>query len=250
MPIDRPLIALGPLALLALAAAGPPGIPEWAGTGSRPVATSLPLHIDRLVAGRDSFAILIQGAQIGFTLTVTEPHDGGVRLIERSSVGGFVEQTTTLEILADGSMAAMKQEGTVQGESTVVEIDYRHGRARGAAHTAAAAGPTTVTIDTVTAPGTIDENAVQGLLPALPWAGGASWSFPVFSASQNETRMSRLAVEGVETVERPGAPPVDAFRAVWTGAWQPATFWITTATPHRVVRIAIEGAPLDIVRAN
>lgn len=214
-----------------------------------PAVDSLPLDLGRLTAGRDSFAILVQGAQIGFTLTVIDPLPTGVRLVERSSVGGFVEQTTTMELLASGSMVTMRQEGLVQGEKTLIEIDYRNGRARGSARSEAAAGPTTVSIDTTIAAGTIDENAFPGLLPALPWAVGASWSFPVFSPARNESRTSTLSVAAVDTIARP-AGPTQTFRAVWTGAWQEATFWVSTATPHRVLRIAIADAPLDIVRAN
>ena len=128
-----------------------------------------------------------------------------------------------------------------------IEVGYTRGRVTGTARTIGPEGPVTVAIDTAVADGTVDDNAVQGLIPALTWGGGSSWSLPVFSAAQNESRATTLTVMGTESVAL-ATGPTEAFRVHWTGAWQEATFWVSVAVPHRVLRIAVAGTPLDIVR--
>jgi hypothetical protein len=46
----------------------------------------------------------------------------------------------------------------------------------------------TIEIDTTFAAGTLDDNAVQALLPALRWAPDAKWTFQVLSTGQGEFR--------------------------------------------------------------
>ena len=214
-----------------------------------PAADPLPIDVRRLAAGRDSFAILVQGAQLGFSAFGVEVVGNGRRLTEHSSIAGLVEQTTTIEIGPDGAVRSVRQAGKNQGEPTSIELEYAGGRVRGTATTVGADGPKTVQIDTTVAAGTLDDNAVQGLLPALPWAPGARWTFPVFSGGQNESKLTTLAVAATETVTLPSGP-VEAYRVEWTDGWQPATFWITTAEPHRVVRLAVANAPVEIVRVR
>jgi hypothetical protein len=41
---------------------------------------------------------------------------------------------------------------------------------------------------------------------------------------------------------------VEAYRTELTGPPAPLTFWVSTAAPHLLLKIAIAGAPVDIVR--
>ncbi|MEZ4455483.1 MAG: hypothetical protein R2882_02875 [Gemmatimonadales bacterium] len=209
----------------------------------------LPIDPTKLAPGRDSFAIRIQGVELGYTVSSTERTPEGIRLIERSSIGGLVEEQTTIDLDPQGGMKAVRQEGKVQGEPTSIELTYADGRVRGVARTVGPEGPKSATVDTLAEAGVIDDNAVPGLLKALPWAPGAHWSFAVFSGAQNEVRATELTVAATDSLARPGgALPV--YRVEWTGGWQPTTFWITTTAPHRVMRIAIANAPVVIVRVN
>ena len=146
-------------------------------------------------------------------------------------------------------MKSVKQTGKVQGQDVMIDVIYAGGRAKG---NAAAPDPQTqqikkVTIDTVLAPGTIDDNAIQAILPALKWGPGAKWTVNVLSAGQAEIKPWTLAVTGTETVTIAGKP-VEAYRAELTGPPQRFTFWVSTAAPHLLVKIAIAGAPVDIIR--
>ena len=214
-----------------------------------PSAAPLPFAVDRLTAGRDSFTIRAQGNPLGWSVTTVEDTPDGKRLTEHTNIGGFVEQQTTVDIAASGAMLRVRQRGAVQGQPTSIELGYAEGRVKGNASTVAKEGLKSVVIDTTVAAGTIDDNAIQGLLPSLPWSATANWSFAVFSGGQNESKTTTLKVVGVETVVLPGGP-VEAYKVDFSGGWQPATFWVSTAVPHRLLKIGVANTPVEVVRAK
>lgn len=209
--------------------------------------TVLPIDPARLAPGRDSFAILIQGNPLGFQLSRLERTPDGFRYTEDTSIGGFVEQRT--EILTDGRFRVRRvsQTGTIQGQETRIEIEVTEGRATGTAITPSPEGMRTVTIDTTIPPDVLEENLIQPVLTALPWAPEARWTFTVFSSASGETRPMTLAVGPVDTVSAPNGM-VETYRVDLTGGPQSITFWITTQAPHRVTKVAIAGTPIEIVR--
>ena len=107
-------------------------------------------------------------------------------------------------------------------------MSFEGGRAKGAANTVGPDGAKSVTIDTSLAAGTLDDNAIQALLPAFRWRPGAKWTIPVFSASENAARTVTLAVSATEAVTLEGGISTEAYRAELTGGPQPVTFWMTT----------------------
>ncbi|MFN0179762.1 MAG: insulinase family protein [Gemmatimonadales bacterium] len=214
-----------------------------------PKAERLPIDVASLVATHDSFSVRVQGNPLGRITSGLEPRAAGFRYTEHSNIGGFVEQTTTVDFDRDGGVTAVKQDGKVQGQPTSIEVSYAAGRVRGSANTVSPEGAKSVTVDTVVAAGTIDDNAIQPLLPALPWTPTASWSFAVFSAGQNESRVTTLRVVGTEAVKLDSGT-VDSYKIEWSGGWQPATFWVSVAKPHRLVKIGITNTPVEIVRAK
>lgn len=214
-----------------------------------PAPATLPVALNLLPPSRDSFAIRIQGNQLGWSATTVEDTPEGKRLTERTNIGGFVEQQTTVDIAKDGAMLKVRQSGKTQGQPTSIELDYGAGRVKGTANTLAADGPKSIAVDTAVLAGTIDDNAIQGLLPALPWTASSNWSFNVFSGGQNESRIVTLKVIGTETVTLPGGP-TEAFKVEMSGGWQGAMFWVTTAAPHRLVKISIANTPVEIVRVK
>lgn len=239
----EPLQAIGPVVLLDVE-----GRPITVASLT-PAADLLPLDLGALVPHRDSFAIRVQGTPVGFMRGSLEHTEQGFRYTEETRIGPMVEQSTTVDISATGAMVRVRQSGRVQGEPTSIEADYDGDRVTGQARTLTPEGPKAVTIDTVIPPGTVDDNAIQMLLPALPWSEGASWTIGVFSAGQNEYQVRTLAVRGTESVELPGGP-VETWRAEWSGAPQTVAFWVTRTAPHRLVKIGIAGTPLEIVVAR
>jgi zinc protease len=214
-----------------------------------PKVVALDLDLSMLVPRRDSFSISLQNNPIGWQRGLLDKTADGFRYTEDTHIATFVNQTTVLEMDATGRMKSVKQTGKVQGQDAMVDVVYDGGRAKG---TATTPDPQTrqikkVTIDTVVAEGTIDDNAVQALLPALKWKAGAKWTINVLSAGQAEIKPWTLAVSGTESVTV-GGRPVEAYRTELTGPPAPLTFWVSTAAPHLLLKIAIAGAPVDFVR--
>jgi len=214
-----------------------------------PKVAALDLDLPALVPRRDSFSISLQGNPIGWQRGLLDKTADGFRYTEETHIATFVSQTTVLEMDAMGRMKSVKQNGKVQGQDAMVDVAYAGGRAKGTAETP---DPQTrqvkkVTIDTVVADGTIDDNAVQALLPALKWRPGAKWTINVLSAGQAEIKPWTLAVSGTESVTI-GGKAVEAYRTELTGPPAPLTFWVSTAAPHQLLKIAIAGAPVEFVR--
>lgn len=216
-----------------------------------PRASALDLDLTQLVARRDSFTVLFQGQSLGFQSGALELTPTGFRYTEQVVLGPVVSQTTVLDMDRSGAPLAVTQTGKVQGQEVSIDVKYQNGRAVGSARTPAP--PTgqlkTVAIDTALAPGTVDDNAIQALLPALRWAPNARWTFNVMSAGQGEIKAWTLAVAATETIAV-GSDSVTAYRAELSGGSTPLTLWVTTQRPHQLVKIGIAGQPIEFVRVR
>ena len=214
-----------------------------------PKAVRVDLDLGALGARRDSFVVRFNGAEAGWMRGVLEKTADGWRYVEDTRLGGFVAQTTTLDLDASGAMKAVKQTGKVQGQDAAIDVSYAGGRAKG---TASAPDPQTgqikrITLDTALVAGTLDDNAVQALIPAFRWAPGAKWTFNVLSAGQGEIKPWTLAVTGTEQVTV-GTSPVEAYKAELSGPSVPLTLWVSTAKPHLLLKLALAGQPLEFSR--
>lgn len=214
-----------------------------------PKVAALDLDLGALQPRRDSFAIQAQGAQLGWLRGVMERTDSGFRYVEDTRIATFVNQTTTLELDPKAGMRSVHQTGTVQGVQARIDVKFSGGRARGTATVPDSAGPKTVTIDTVITPETLDDNAIQALLPAFRWKPDAKWSFAVLSSGQGEISTYTMAVTGTATVVI-REQSTECYKVELTGGPAPVTFYVSTAQPHRLMKIEIVGTPLEMVRVN
>lgn len=213
-----------------------------------PKAAPLELDLAALVARHDSFTVSVGGNRIGWQRGVLEPIAEGFRYREDLRLGGVIEQSTVLEIDREGNMRSVKQTGKQQGQDVTIDVSYAGGRAKGSAK---APDPKTgqlkaVTIDTALTAGTIDDNAITALLPALGWKPGAKWTMNVMSAGQAEIKPWTLAVAGTDSVKL-GTTTLEAYRAELSGGDAPLVLWVTTAKPHRLVKIAVAGQPVEFL---
>ncbi len=232
-----------------LQAIGPVRIFSVSGDSLDPAALLAPagglaVDLSKLVPARDSFAVLVQGNSMGYQRNETRVVDGGFLLTEETSIGGFMQQSTTVRLGPDGNVEDVTQSGTMQGKPTRISLQYAGGRVKGEAVVAGQPEFRTVTIDTVVAAGTLDDNSITGLLPALAWAADAEWTMNVFSAGQNAVTTMALVVKGVDTVQVP-AGSFETYRAEMTGGPATVNFFVTTAAPHRLVKISLAGVPLE-----
>ncbi|MGQ0701501.1 MAG: insulinase family protein [Gemmatimonadales bacterium] len=218
----------------------------------QPKAVAVDLDLAALTARRDSFTVILQGQPQGWHTQELEPLPDGFRYTERLDIGGFVQQTTVLELDHQAGVRSVKQTGKVMGQDVTVDVQYRNGRAVGTARTPdpATMQIKSVTIDTTVMPGTLDDNALQALLPTLRWAAGAKWTFQVFGAGQAKLSTWTLSVAGTDTLTISGRP-VETYRADLAGGDAPLTLWVTTKAPYSLMKIGVLGGPpLEFVRAT
>lgn len=216
---------------------------------SAPLAAQSPINIATLVPHTDSFVVMIQGNPLGFQRTTLERTETGLRMVDDVQIGPIMTQHTEVEFAADGAMRSTKQTGQVRGQNTSIEIAYHDGRAKGSATTPSAAGLVTTAIDTTVAVGTIDDNLLTALLPALEWSPTASITLPVFLSGKGYVHPVTLAVKGTEQLTVP-AGTFDVYRVEFSGGQASVAMFVTTDATHRLVKIAPRGAPLEFVAAK
>jgi hypothetical protein len=192
---------------------------------------------------------MVQGNPMGWQRTELTKTSEGYRWQETTQVGTFVQQVTDVALGPDGTVRSVSQQGKTQGKDTHVSIAYEGGRVRGDALVPGQPEFRTLTIDTVLAAGTVDDNSIQALLPALRWSPDASWTMSVFSAGQDAVVPMTLAVRGVETVTVP-AGSFETYRAEMSGGPATVNFFVTTAAPHRLVKVTLVGIPLEFQLAR
>ena len=207
--------------------------------------SGLPLNLNALQTSVDSFAMRVQGREIGgqrYSLTRTA---NGFSLTEetKTPAGG---QKTKMELNAKGEIRSIEQTGAMGGNSTHISLVYDGGRVRGESQLP---GGALKKIDTAVPAGVIDDNILHALLPALPWSSDASWTFQMYSGGKDAIAERTLRVASVETVDVP-AGKAETYRAEMATAEATVSFYVTTAAPHRLMRITIAGTPLEFVRVK
>ena len=204
-----------------------------------------PIAFDRnqIVARSDSFQALVQGNVFGGQtgkLTV----DGDSIVYAESTVIGPFQQQSTVVLNGDLSMRRTDQTGSVQGQHTETHLAYAGGRVKGTSQTPQPSGtPKSIPVDTTLTAGTVDDNALPILLPALPLEVGKTLNLSVFSSGEGTTKVVSVKVAGLENVKVP-AGTFPAYRLEIAGMQLPVVMYVTQQTPRRVVRIAPTGAPL------
>jgi hypothetical protein len=161
-----------------------------------------------------------------------------------------MEQATSVRFGADIAMLSVEQSGRFQGSELKLAVRYGAGTASGEGITPGQAGLKPVSYADVAVPdGVIDDNALAGLLPYFKWAPSATFSINVFASGRGVIEQTTLRVSGEEDVAVP-LGTFKAYRVDYAGGESPATFWIEMAPPHRVLKLAPVGAPVEFVRVR
>ena len=202
-------------------------------------------NVDRALVEADSFAFASNGQHFGVQVVRLVRTDGGLHF-EESTTLPMMSQTTTVLISDALAMRSVRQRGQAQGRAMMIEVDYGAERATGRALTPSAAD--TLAIDAAIGAGTIDDNVLLSLVPAIDWTESTDVVVPVFHSGRNTTAEMRLHVTGTESVTVP-AGTFDTFRVETTGD-SPLVLFVERAAPHRLVRVQIVGAPVEMVRLN
>jgi hypothetical protein len=214
-----------------------------------PKTVALPVDVRQLVARADSFAVLVQGNPMGFQTSALARSGDGFTYTTVTKLGPIMQQTVETRFGENLAPRAVKASGTVQGMSLSTDLAYADGRVKGSSTTPTPQGLKTVAVDTTVAAGVVDDNMIGALVPGLRWAPGAKFTATVFDASSNGTRQLTLNVASTESVTVP-AGTFETYRVDVAGGQAPLTMFITTAAPHRVVKLTPAGAPIEFVLAK
>ncbi|MDH3290968.1 MAG: insulinase family protein [Gemmatimonadota bacterium] len=213
-----------------------------------PKATALALNLDQVVSRRDSFAMVVQGNAMGSVVTETVRDGDDVIISELVSLAVMGMRQESRATLAVGPivMKTVDQTMDLRGQKAETHLVYAGGRVSGTAQTPQPTGEIeTAEIDTEVLAGVLDDNVVQGLLPAFPLAEGAEFTVNVFRGGEGSVAPLTFKVAAVEDVTVP-AGTFSVFRIEMTGGQQPATFYVTRDTPRRVVKMVPAGQPVSL----
>ncbi len=207
-----------------------------------------PLAVDpaKLAPRRDSLLVVAQDRPVGRQVYALEAAAGGFVYTERTDIVQAISQSTRLELDSAGRPRRLEQRSLVRGQETAVDLAYNAGRVRGTARVPGPDGPRTIQVDTTLGAAVLDDNALQPLLPALDWAPNVRWTFEVYSGGENRVKPVSLTVVSIERVPV-GAGEVEAYRAILEGGASRVTFYVTTAPPHRLVRVSLSGSPIEFI---
>lgn len=199
----------------------------------------------QIVARRDSFQVVVRDQVLGaMTTAILAGPDSLVYTENTTIAGGTVQQQTTVRFdPADLSVRQVDQTGSTQGQATEVHLRYAAGRVRGTAATPQPGGtPQTLTIDTAVAAGTVDDNALNLVLPALPLVAGRTFNLGVFSGGKGRTQIMQVKVSDGDSVTVP-AGTFRTYRLDISGGQVPIAMYVAQETPRRIVKIEFTGAP-------
>jgi zinc protease len=208
--------------------------------------TSLPVDLTKITERADSFTVLVQGNPLGYQTTSLKKSGNGYTYRTSMLLGPIMQQSVETSFANDLAPQSVKGSGKVQGQEQKLDVTYANGRVKGSAMTPSPSGVKTVNVDTTVAPGVLDDNMVSALVPGLKWAPNAKFTVSAFDASSGTIKQLTLAVTATESVTVP-AGTFPAYRVELTGGEQPLTFFITTAEPYRIVKMAFSGAPVEFV---
>jgi zinc protease len=208
--------------------------------------TALPVDMTRLVERADSFAVNVQGTPMGWQTSALVRTPNGYAYRTAVQLGAAMQQKQETTFGSDLKPMAVKGTGTAGGMSLNTDLSYSGGRVKGSTVKPGPTGMETVTVDTAIAPGVLDDNMIGALVPALNWTPTAKFTVSSFDAVSKSVRPITLSVAGTESITVPaGTFPV--YRVDLTGQQQPLTLYVTTASPHRVVKMAPAGRPIEFV---
>jgi hypothetical protein len=182
-------------------------------------------------------------------VTVERTAEGDCRVVENTTIGTMMKQTTRVLVAGCDHITEVKQTGSSRGQEMNTDLRYAGGRVKGIAITPGPNGPATQLVDTEVPANVVDVNMLQTILSQLPWTDKSDWTLPLFSSSKNEVshmEVKVVAVEEIKTVRGTAA----AYKVELGGNVVTATVWVSQAAPHRVLKLVPKGGPMEMILAD
>jgi hypothetical protein len=215
-----------------------------------PVAAQDPIDFSRLRPATDSFVVLVQGQPIGYELIKLEKAENGFLITDDTNLMPRLQQRTDVAIGATGAMTSVKQRGTIMGKEMSIDVAYADGKAKGSATVPGPDGAMTTKDVAADVPANaVDDNVLLPLLPGVAWRPGLVVTVPVFASGKNALHQVTLTVVGTERLQVP-AGMFDAYKVTVDGLTQGMTLYVNAGLPHRVLKAAPVGVPMEFVAAR
>ena len=217
-----------------------------------PQSGRLPLDPTQISVGRDSFTVLVQGTPVGTRTTLLQRTRDSLVFTESLTVPP--EAATVITVLLDPTdltTKALDQSGTAGGQRSEMHLRFAAGRVKGRAVLPQPGGsPVDIAIDTAVASGPYyTEFASNVVIRALPLRPMAIFSIPVFSVGDRSVRTLNVQVSGVDTLKVP-AGTFRALKVMVSGGEIPMAFYVSEASPRRILKVEILETPVvfELVR--
>lgn len=203
-------------------------------------------HIDpsRLRPGSDSFVVILQGKPRGWQRLAIARAGDGWQFRDAITIDSTVSQESVSTLDADLSERSLRQEGLLMGKPMRISLDWSSGRVRGTSMTPVAGAAGTLTFDTITVAGVVDDNAVTPLLAVVRWRDSLEVAFPVFSSGRGTITNHRIKVIGSEQTTVP-AGQFDTWRIEMRAERSVMIANVTKSAPYRIVRMR-NGPAFDV----
>ncbi|HYL20475.1 MAG TPA: insulinase family protein [Gemmatimonadales bacterium] len=213
-----------------------------------PAAAPVALDTNQLRPRTDSSQVVVQGKPLGFAVADITHVGDSVVYTEHASMGGgvFDQRTTVVFSAADAAARRLDQVMIRQGTKVEAHLVYAAGRVKGNSLVPQADGTVQqFPVDTAVPPGIIDENVAPFVGSSLVLAPGQTVRLAVFTPSEVVTKVLTFKVGQPETVVVP-AGTFHAYRVEVTGSKVPLVLYVSTDSPHRVVKQEWVGQPVVI----
>jgi hypothetical protein len=212
-------------------------------------ATTLTVDPSKIRVATDSFdVVLVQGAQtrsVGYEKTEVARSGSDFVYTENVAIPvAGIQQNTTVTFTPSLAVKALKQSGAMHGQQLSSSLSATGNRIKGTSVTPLPTGPKTVQIDTVLAPGVMESNILMALLPSLDLSDNFKLTVNAFDSGSGSIDPVTIRVTGKESTTVP-AGTFDTYRVEVAGK-QTSNLLVTRAAPHRIVKIMLAGAPLEI----
>lgn len=135
------------------------------------------------------------------------------------------------------------------GQRAETRLTYEGTHVSGTAQQPSPQGLQTTEVDTTLAPGTLDQEATHLLTTALPLEEGASFTLNTFNAARGAVEPVTIKVAGAQEVTVP-AGTFPAYRIDIQSGAQGFVYYVTRATPRRVLKIELPGQPVTFELAT
>jgi hypothetical protein len=198
----------------------------------------------QLVAGRDSFVVLVQGNPLGALTRSIEygTQDGRPVFMVKSQIrigamGGqsaeYVLDARTLDPIS------YEQAASQMGQTIQAKLAY----AVGGRVSGSVSGAIEATIDTVFGSTAYDTDMLATLAQAMPLADGASFTIGIFNVTEQTFSNVTIGVADGGTVTVP-AGEFETWQVSVSGRL-PWVYWVSKNAPRRVVKMEMAGSPLS-----